>query len=363
MKGERIRQARELCGLTQSELADRAGVAQSAIAQIESDVYDPSDAALHAIAISTGFDVSFLRLEEPPPNFPFASTLYRSLLKVSSKEKARAHRVAQLMFELALKLRKRLKDIPVMIPRTTEDPVTSARITRSNLGLSPQTPITNLTAAIERAGVLVLNLPIEVDGLDGFSAWVGPIQSIPMVCLIQRRNGYRVRATIGEEIGHLCMHTPLRVSVDEAEKQAKEFAGELLFPEDAMRIELDSPVTLSSLSRSKNRWGMSIQFQVVHAQRLGLITQNQYRYLMQQLSAKGWRREEPSDQAIVSEQPRLLKKMAETVYGSPLNLNSLRKNAGIPLRVLKAVFNDTILRSEAPEISLPVKPVQEKMFG
>lgn len=363
MKGERIRQARELCGLTQSELAERAGVAQSAIAQIESDVYSPSDAVLHSIAISTGFDLAFLKLEEPPPNFPFASTLYRSLLKVSAKDKARAHRVAQLMFELVSRMRKRFRDMPVMLPRTTEDPLTSARIARSNLGLSPNTPIPSIIAAVERAGVLVLNLPIEIDGLDGFSAWVGPSQSIPLICLLSRRHGFRVRATISEELGHLCMHTPLRVSVDEAERQAKEFAGEFLIPEEAMRLEMETPITLSSLARSKKRWGASIQFQIVHAQRAGMLTPNQCRYLMQQLSAKGWRREEPSDHAIASEQPRAFRKMAEMLYGSPVNLNAIRKETGIPLRVLKAVFYDGLIRSEAPEIPLHIAPLQEELFG
>jgi transcriptional regulator with XRE-family HTH domain len=75
--GERIRQARELAALTQTELAERSGISQSAIAQIESNVYVPSDSVLQAIALLTGFDIGFLKQDKPPAEFPIGSLLYR----------------------------------------------------------------------------------------------------------------------------------------------------------------------------------------------------------------------------------------------------------------------------------------------
>jgi len=44
MFGDRVRQAREFCGMTQSELAEKSGLRQSAIAQIEAGAFTPSDA-------------------------------------------------------------------------------------------------------------------------------------------------------------------------------------------------------------------------------------------------------------------------------------------------------------------------------
>ena len=155
MNGERIRQVRELSGLTQIELARRINVHQSAIAQIEAEAFTPSDAVLEAIAIATGFDVPFLKQDKSPSEFPFVSMLYRSQAKVGKAEKARAHRTAQLMFEIAELTRAKLRDIPVTIPRISEPPELAAEITRSSLGFSPDSPIPNLLNAIERAGVLV----------------------------------------------------------------------------------------------------------------------------------------------------------------------------------------------------------------
>src|SRR5580700_8907765 len=115
MHGERIKQARELSALTQVELAYRSGVPQSAVAQIESNTYVPSDSVLQAIALQTGFDIGFLKQERPPAEFPIGSCLYRARAKVPPKEKARAQRIAQLLFELASTMRTKLREIPVLI--------------------------------------------------------------------------------------------------------------------------------------------------------------------------------------------------------------------------------------------------------
>src|ERR1017187_2316262 len=248
MNPDRIRQARELAGLTQSELAQRIGIAQSAIAQIESGQFMPSPPIQQAIALHTGFDLPFLRKPEPPAEFPVGSILYRAKAGVSASDKARAHRLAQVLFEFASFLKTKLRPIPALLPRLNdEDPVEAARLTRSALGLSPDTPIQNLMSVIERAGVLVLRLPLEIDGLDGFSGWVGKNHETPVICLARKTTGYRLRYTLAEELGHLVIHAPLRGSADSAEEEVKLFTSEFVLPAEAMLREMLPPVTLASL--------------------------------------------------------------------------------------------------------------------
>ena len=191
MIGERIRQVREIMGWTQLELAEVLGVVQSAVAQIESASYAPSDSALLRLAFKTGFDLRFFRQSNPPAQFPLGTFLYRAQAKVSAKDRAKAHRYAQLIFEFVLRMRDQLKPIPVLLPRSTEGPVVTARIVRAAMGLSPDSPITNVTSAIERLGVVVLELPNELEGLDGFSSWVGINAQLPVMCLIGNKIGYR----------------------------------------------------------------------------------------------------------------------------------------------------------------------------
>lgn len=339
MYGDRIRQARELSALTQEQLAELIGVGQSAVAQIEAGIFAPSEAILQAIAMSTGFDMAFLRQEKPPAEFPFTSLLYRSQAKVSKTDKARAHRTAQLMFEIAQLTRAKLKDIPVTIPRLSEPPEVAAQLTRASLGFSPDTPIPNLVNAIERAGVLVFRLPLNVEGFDGFSAWVGPIHNIPVICLLGGKFGYRQRFTLSEELCHLVKHSPLRCAVKEADQEARQFAGELLLPTDAARAEITNPVTLSSLLPIRQRYGVSLQFAIRRAAELEIITANQYRYLMMQLSSKGWKKEEPGDSAVAPEQPRMFTKMIEAVYGKPPDLMKIKREmGGAPVALLRSLI-------------------------
>lgn len=340
MKGDRIRQARELAGFTQTELSELVGIPQAALAQIESGVYSPSESTVKAVSLRTGFDVSFLRNPEPPIDFPVGSILYRGQARVSARDKNRAHRFAQLMFELSLSFRARLRAIPVSLPRLADyDPAEAAKTTRSALGLSPDTPITNLMSVIEKAGVLVLDLPVQVDGLDGFSAWVGPKRDIPVICLIgNKRVGYRVRYTLGEEIGHLTIHSSLRGTVAEAEAEVKHFTGEFLLPEESLRRELVPPVTLAGLASLKARWGMSVQALIMRAKDLGITTPNQTKYLMQQISVRGWRKHEPGDELVIQETPKALNKMAELLYGPHHDLRALRKDSGVSLAVLRKIF-------------------------
>ena len=340
MNGERLRQVRELCGLTQQELAERVGLVQSAIAQIEAGQFEPSATIGQALAMHTGFDLSYLRKPELPVEFPEGTLLYRSKAKVSPRDKTKARRLAQLLFEMVSALRGKFRPIPVTLPRYGETPIEAAKMARSQLGLSPDTSIKNITSALERAGVLILKVPLEIDGLDGFSAWVGRDRDVPTVCLIGSSVGYRGRYTISEELGHLILHTPLRTSVEEAENEVKEFVGEFVLPEEAMRREMATPVTLGSLAALRHKWGASIQFLAARSNQLGITSPNQYRYLMQQVSKNGWRtsRREPGDDSILQEKPQLVLKMIEATYGTPPDIAQMRKDFGIPTSLLRTLL-------------------------
>jgi Zn-dependent peptidase ImmA (M78 family) len=51
------------------------------------------------------------------------------------------------------------------------------------------------------------------------------------------------------------------------------------------------------------------------ARELQVITERQYRYLMQQISSRGWRTAEPEFTDVAIEKPRAIRKMLEAAYG------------------------------------------------
>jgi Zn-dependent peptidase ImmA (M78 family)/DNA-binding XRE family transcriptional regulator len=337
--GSRLRLVREICGLTQLELGELIGTTQSGVASLEAGIYRPSQTFLDTIARRTGFSVGFIDKEETQ-DFPFGSLLYRVHASVRPSDRTRAHGLAVVTFELATMLSSKLKRVPVNIPKLDEDPERCAQITRASLGLSPHTPIRGLLRSLERKGVWIFSLPLEVDGFDGFSTWVGNDDSRPVIALLQGKTPFREVFTAGEEVAHLVMHSPLRgVNAQDADKEARQFAQEFLLPEEAMRAEMPQPVTLSSLAALKPRWGVSLAFLAKRAESLELLTRNQCRYLIQQMRSRWGAKIEPGDDAIVPEKPRMLQKMAEMVYGDPINLARLSKDSGLSPDLLRQLLN------------------------
>src|SRR5437870_4413643 len=142
ISGERLRQARELCGFTQTALAELVHVPQPLIAYIESGQRQPSDRLLEAIALATGFPPAFFK-QASAPDFPVGSLLFRAHASVGKLQRSQAHRYAQVLFEVAEKMAQSIKTLPLRLPRVMTTPAEAARIARSELGLSPDRPIPN----------------------------------------------------------------------------------------------------------------------------------------------------------------------------------------------------------------------------
>jgi len=326
INGERVRQARELRGLRQEELAERVNITQPTISKIEAGTKQPSDEVLTAIALQTGFPPSFFR-QAPPVDFPFGSLMYRER-NMTPEDKKAANRYGQTLFELAERMAARMNLPPQRLRHLEEDPATAARIVRAALGLSHDAPVANLIDAVERAGVLVFMLPVALDKGDGFSEWVrsaGSDTRKPIIVLFSGSSGDRLRLTLAHELGHLVMHP--RISVKQMEDEAYTFACELLVPETAMRQELIPPFGLAALAKMKVRWGISIAALIQHAKRLGIITRHQYDYLRAKMGQAGWLNQEPPNLAIPVENPRAVRKMAELMYGNPVDYQRLASDA------------------------------------
>ncbi len=338
INAERVKQARELCGLTQEELAERIQHDQSLIAQIESGNKQPSDNVLGAIAMATGFPPAFFKKVESP-DLPIGSLLFRAHTRLSRQDRIQAYRYAQLVYEVADSMAKRVKAIPVRVPELKPDPIHAACVTRSELGLSPDRPIGNLINALEKGGVLILALPILLEGRDAFSAWVGQEQAIPVIFLSGGKPGDRLRFNIAHELAHLVMHRGRRDEGKALEEQAHQFASEFLMPEDGVRTDLLPPITLTSLAPLKPKWGVSIQALVKRAKDLEIISPRQYRYLFEQIGARGWRLQEPINLCVPIEKPRAFKKMAELIYNRPTDIKRFAEDMKLSPSFLRELLD------------------------
>jgi Zn-dependent peptidase ImmA (M78 family)/DNA-binding XRE family transcriptional regulator len=334
--GERVRQAREIRGMTQAELARLAGVNQSNIARVEAGTLIPSPQLMRGIALHTDFPLAFFQ-GTSGPDFPLGSLLYRRRSRLKSQERSQVRQIARLTFELYERLSGKFSGYDVRIPRLSEQPSLAAMITRSALGYSPDTPITELVRRLERNGVAVLSVPCAIHDHDAFSLWTNSDPRTPVIVLTAGKPGDRMRFSVAHELAHLVMHRTYEGTMNKLEAEADEFAAEFLLPQQVIKRELQTPITLSQLVELKHRWGVSMQALVMRATDLGVITERQRKYLFQQISSRGWRTDEPLN--LPPEKPRLLRKMVELVYGKSCDVSRVAGLICGPVRLVEQVLD------------------------
>jgi Zn-dependent peptidase ImmA (M78 family)/transcriptional regulator with XRE-family HTH domain len=359
--GDRVKQARELRKLTQFELAERLGVTQSFISQIEGGRANPPDEFMSKLVFEVGFPPSFF---EQPTNddFPFGSLLFRAHTSMTDLEQREIYRWAQTVYELYRRMTavRSIREVPLHVPRAQQPPALAAALARSELGLAPDVPVPNLINTLEKAGVLVIALPGQFRGRDAFSLWAASQndQRRPVI-IVAGQPADRLRMSVAHELGHLVMHQPLTVGMGDVEGQAKEFAACFLLPENAMRHDLTAPVTLDTFLNLKPKWGVSMQALIVRAHELGIITPRKYHYLFSKLAARGWRVREPLSHAVPLERPRALRKIAELIYGHPVNYQRLAADAKLNQQFIEQIMESyagkprTVSENPKPEGSSP----------
>lgn len=324
MTPERFKLAREINGFTQIELVRRIDsitgrhVAQSTIAEIETGRLVPSSDLAEVIGQATGFPLDFFERGDLP-EFPSGSLVsYRAKSVVSAREEAQVRRHAQLVAEIVGVFSRRIDLLPCRIPQLGESaPTEAAQLTRSALGFSPDSPIESLIRSIERAGVMVLALPIGRDPVDAFSVWVGQRHEVPCIAILSDAPGDRQRFSVAHELGHLVLHRSMRGGTALMEDEAERFAAEFLTPHAAIESEIVPPVTLMGLRDLKARWRVSMRMLINRAREVGAITARQRSYLFMKMNATFGGRAEPT--LFLKERPRALQQMFEMVYGIPID--------------------------------------------
>jgi Zn-dependent peptidase ImmA (M78 family)/transcriptional regulator with XRE-family HTH domain len=315
VNGRRVRQARELAGLTQSALADALGVDQTMIAHIERGTKQPSAELLDGLSTELHFPPGFF-WQQNSPEFPKGSLLFRSKSGIGKRVVSQVHAHAEIWFDVAFALSTNVSLVPVSLP-VGADPIDSAREVRQLLK-APNGPLLNLVRNVERLGVLVIPSP-EARDCDAFAVWAGPGKQYPVIGMTVGKAPDRTRMSLAHELGHLVLHRHAVGGNQEMEIQAYKFASEFLMPAADITEEMRSErLSLFRLATLKQTWHVSMQALVRRARDLQIISDRQYLYLMKQMSIRGWRTEEPTWSPTETERPRALRKLIEVAFGSPL---------------------------------------------
>lgn len=333
VNGDRVRQAREIAALTQSELARRVNVSQAMIAHIENGLKQPSVELSEAIARETKIAIDFLQ-RPSGPSLAEGTLLFRAGASASAKELTQTRRMAECVLEMYAGMAAQFDLPPVALRPIQGTPSSAAAAAREMLSLQLGQPIPHLVRSFEKAGGIVITIP-RLPGREAFAVWAN---DRPIVGIVPTSAGDRLRFSVAHEIGHLLMHVG-PTSQRQAERDAHTFAAELLMPETPMRYDFRRGVDLDELARLKLKWGVSINALVLRARELKIVSRRHLEGLMKQIAIRGWRTREPEHLDLPIERPRALRQMAEQLYGTELDLSRIADDYSLPVPFVRAVMD------------------------
>ena len=242
--------ARESRGMTQAELARLSGISQANISKYEANILRVSEEHMESIANTLQYPVEFFFLAEQRFGFGSSCTYHRrrQMMPVRDLNTVLA-RTNILRMRINILLRGAELDCDNDFPRLDLNDYDSdveqiAGILRSTWRLPPF-PVTNLVAAIERAGGIVFRCPFGTRKVDAISQW---IPGLPPISFVNSEiPGDRLRFTLAHELGHIIMH---RIDFGEQREEADRFASEFLMPAKDIGPDLNA-VNLPKLTRLK----------------------------------------------------------------------------------------------------------------
>lgn len=334
--GERIRHARVYCGWSQTQLAEILGVTQPFISQVENGL-PPTDELITRFARASGFSPAFFR-RGPLPDLPQGSLRFRKRATALKGDDDRIRVHIRSAIEVTASL-SRVAELPPVRLKPIQGTVTPeliesqmVRSAREWMGVGSFDPIPNVARALERAGILVVGSSQSIPKHQGVSYWPDFPVGRPIICFTRGMAGDRQRLTLAHELGHLLLHQIRDPEEDQAEAEAFRFAGALLLPMEAATEAIRPPVTLNSLARIKAHWGIAISALVRRCLDLQIIDEPRRVSLEKQISARGWRKEEPVE--VPEEHPTIVRRLLEVNKGVG-NPRSVTENLGVPPMLLR----------------------------
>jgi len=303
---EALTTARLAKGLSQEQLAGLAQVSQEAVSRYETERRIPQPDVLDRLARALEVTPAFLESIGKIKGAWAVDVHMRRRATARASEWRRLEARLNMLRNHARYIYEEIdvrtdQVVPTFDPLFME-PDTAARMTRMQWRM-PVGPVRSLIEWVEAAGCLVIEEDFGTERVDGLSQWV---DDHPILLLNMHSPVDRKRLTVAHELGHLCLHT--QDIGEDVEQEANRFAAEFLMPAEVIRPQLRN-VSLGRLVDLKRTWGVSIQALIERGAQLGVLSPERRSMFYKQLSARGWRKQEPGSSELAPETPQLAGKI------------------------------------------------------
>ncbi|GIK17523.1 MAG: transcriptional regulator [Planctomycetota bacterium] len=382
--GGRLREVREVRGITAVDLADQIGVSPQAVSQYERGGQTPSPDVLRRIGevleVPTHFLLRPVRSEES------AVLFFRSLSSATKRDRVRAARKYEWLRDVVGYIHGFVEFPGVRFPELhipedprqlrDEDIEEAARTLRKTWGLGDG-PISNVVWLAENNGVLVARQSLNSEALDAFSQWNASDQRPYIVVGTDKASAVRARFNLAHELAHVLLHRNVPTSMFNTaaifrllEDQANRFASAFLLPAVTFAQSVYS-VTLDGFRAIKEQWGVSIAAMIMRSSQMRLVNESQTQRLFMNRSRRGWNTTEPLDDVLPAEEPRFLRRAFDLLLEQGLvsrdqielqlarRASDIEAVVGLPRGYLARELNGVRLKMDSASISRP-EPAQHR---
>jgi Zn-dependent peptidase ImmA (M78 family)/transcriptional regulator with XRE-family HTH domain len=329
--GARLVQAREARMLSATSLAEMVGIRSANVSNYEHGKQSPSRDVMERIATVLNQPSSFfLRPLSLQPNEDF---WWRAMSASTKLARSRAYARHSWLREIVSYLGDYV-DFPVVdipdfnfsgdVKKITSEMIEEVASECRRYWKLGDGPIADSVLLMENNGVIVSRGELVAETLDAFSQWPDDSEH-PFVFLgADKASAVRSRHDASHELGHLILHRSVdRKSIRNPnlfkliEEQAHRFASAFNLPSSGFADQLWSP-TLDAFLALKPYWKVAIAAMIMRCEQLGILSEEQARRLWINMNRRGWRKQEPLDDRIAPEQPRLLRRSFELLVNEKI---------------------------------------------
>jgi Zn-dependent peptidase ImmA (M78 family)/DNA-binding transcriptional regulator YiaG len=342
--GRRLRQARESLGLSTRDVATKLlalgfQISHATLSNYERGTTTASDDCLNALATLYRRPLAWLKGN----GHELAGVRYRCLKATRQGEKREYEGEALRWMELylhverllnqPLHLRAKHRDFQVRMDESGE---AIARQIRKRIKLG-EYPLPSTARLLEDFGVHVIALPTEAR-IDGLAARIGSSRA---VVLNPRASPDRMRLNALHELAHHIFEDCVkdgRLSSDEIERRAFEFAVVMLIPDQILQRAMGSS-SIVRLVQHKERYGISLAAMFYRARQKNYISPGVYQRVMIEFSKHGLRKQEPGK--VLPDNPLRMEALIDkAVFTGRTDYAELSKVSGLDAKEIENRVQD-----------------------
>lgn len=305
---------RRMLSLSQTELADAAGISQGTLSKIEQGLKEVTAPQIEVLARALNCPISFFTQKAREYGSPMSmhDGMFRKSASVGQKVIDRV--IAELNVRIAhtntlLSMVEVEPELPLP-SYDTEDYEGDLEVIAQNVRrawLMPRGPVKNLTEYLERAGCVIIKCDMNGAKIDGVSYRISNLP--PLIFINNALPADRERFTLAHELGHIVLH---RYPVPDMENEANKFASALLMPAADIAPDLQN-LTIERAAALKPYWKVSMAALIYKAKSLGVIDEGKSQYLWRTMSTRGYRTREPESLNFANEQTSIFDALIKNI--------------------------------------------------